>query len=37
MTARRWQLIEDIFHEAMERNPEDRLNYLEKACGGMPS
>jgi serine/threonine protein kinase/tetratricopeptide (TPR) repeat protein len=34
MTSRRWRLIEDIFHEAMEKNPEDRLDYLEEACRG---
>jgi hypothetical protein len=34
MTSRHWQLIEDIFHAAMEKNPEDRLAYLEVACGG---
>ena len=34
MTSRRWRLIEDIFHEAMEKNPEDRLDYLEQACRG---
>lgn len=34
MTSRRWRLIEDMFHAAMERNPEDRLDYLEEACGG---
>jgi tetratricopeptide (TPR) repeat protein len=34
MTSRRWRLIEDIFHEAMERNPEDRLDYIEEACRG---
>ena len=34
MTSGRWRLIEDIFHQAMEKNPEDRLDYLEEACGG---
>ena len=34
MTSRRWRLIENIFHEAMERNLKDRLDYLEEACGG---
>src|SRR5258708_18578657 len=34
VTSGRWGLIEDIFHGAMERNPEVRLDYLQEACGG---
>jgi serine/threonine protein kinase len=34
MTSGRWMLIQDIFHEAMERSPGDRLEYLDEACAG---
>jgi serine/threonine protein kinase/tetratricopeptide (TPR) repeat protein len=34
VTSRRWRLIEDVFHEAMERSPEGRLDYVDEACGG---
>jgi serine/threonine protein kinase/TPR repeat protein len=29
----RWQQIEDLFHEATDRNPESRSAFLEEACG----
>ncbi|MCU1260008.1 MAG: serine/threonine protein kinase [Bryobacterales bacterium] len=34
MTSTRWRLIEDIFHAAMERSAEDRVDYIEYACSG---
>lgn len=29
----RWKQIEDLFHEATQRNPESRSAFLEEACG----
>ena len=29
----RWRQIEDIVHEAIQRNPEERHAFLETACG----
>jgi len=34
MTFGRWRLIEEIFNEAIERSPEDRLEYIDEACRG---
>ena len=34
MLIDRWQEIESLYHSARERNPEERLAYLESACGG---
>ena len=28
---------EDIFHEALARNPADRAAYLDRACAGDPA
>src|SRR5262249_48661789 len=33
MTSGRWRVIENVFHAAMERSPEDRLGYIDDACG----
>ena len=33
MLIDRWQEIESLYHSARERNPEERLAYLESACG----
>ena len=34
MTPERWQQINDLFHSAVERAPEDRAAFLEEACHG---
>jgi len=34
MLIDRWQEIESLYHSARERNPEERLAYLESACRG---
>jgi serine/threonine protein kinase/ankyrin repeat protein len=33
----RWQQIEEIFHDVLERKPEQRGEYLDQICGGDPS
>lgn len=33
MTENRWGLIETLFHRALERAPDDRAAFLDKACG----
>lgn len=32
MTADRWQRIQDVFHAALEREPQGRAAFLEEAC-----
>ncbi|HEX8844122.1 MAG TPA: protein kinase [Pyrinomonadaceae bacterium] len=32
MTTDRWQQIKEIFHSALEREPEERSAFLDKAC-----
>ena len=34
MNAERWQQINDLFHSAVERAPEERAAFLEGACDG---
>jgi serine/threonine protein kinase/Tfp pilus assembly protein PilF len=35
MTAvEQWQKVQDLFHDALEREPRDRLVFLDEACGG---
>ena len=34
MKPERWQLIERLFHTALQREESQRATYLEKACGG---
>ena len=34
MTPERWQEIERLYHLAREKDPGERENFLEKACGG---
>ncbi len=34
MTADRWRQIEDLCHEALARDPEDRPAFLAQACAG---
>jgi eukaryotic-like serine/threonine-protein kinase len=33
MNIERWQLIEEIFHGALERRSDERKQYLKQACG----
>jgi serine/threonine-protein kinase len=30
----RWQQIEEIFHEALQRDPAERESYVREACNG---
>jgi serine/threonine protein kinase len=34
MTPDRWQEIEQVFHAALQRNPDERTNFLKEACAG---
>ena len=34
MNAERWQRVNDLFHVATERAPEERAEFLEQACRG---
>jgi len=34
MTPERWQQIEAVFHEALERPPLERASFLDHACDG---
>src|SRR5687768_6465978 len=34
MDAARWREIEDIYHSALSRSPEDRPAFLREVCGG---
>jgi eukaryotic-like serine/threonine-protein kinase len=34
MNAQRWQQVNDLFHSAVERAPEDRAAFLDQACYG---
>ena len=34
MERERWHLVEDIYHSALERNPDERDSYLRDACKG---
>lgn len=34
MDAERWQLVESLFEQALEQDPETRPAYLQAACGG---
>ena len=36
MDAERMQRIEEVYHDARERNPAERDAYLEEACAGDP-
>jgi eukaryotic-like serine/threonine-protein kinase len=33
MKAERYREIEELYHEALERTPDERRNFLEQACG----
>jgi len=32
--AQRWQRINDLFHSALEREPDERVPFLARACAG---
>ena len=34
MNSERWQKIESVFAEALERDPTQRSSFLDEACGG---
>jgi hypothetical protein len=34
MTDQRWRRVEDLFHEALERQSEERSNLVRTACRG---
>ena len=34
MKADRWQKIEQLFHAALQRKPDERANFLKQACAG---
>jgi eukaryotic-like serine/threonine-protein kinase len=36
MTPERWRQVEQLYHSALERAPDLRSAFLEKACGGDP-
>src|SRR5882724_13666405 len=37
MNAQRWQQVNDLFHSAVERPPEERAAFLDEACRGEES
>ena len=34
MDQERWRRVEELFHAALERQPEARQAFLDAACGG---
>jgi serine/threonine-protein kinase len=34
MTPERWQQVDQLFHSALEHEPEERAAFLDEACGG---
>jgi serine/threonine-protein kinase len=34
MRPERWQQIDELFHAALERAPQERAAFLDQACGG---
>ena len=34
MKPQRWQKIEQVFHAALQRRPEERASFLEQTCAG---
>jgi serine/threonine protein kinase/Tol biopolymer transport system component len=34
MKSDRWYKIEEVFHAALQRKPEDRANFLNQSCAG---
>jgi len=37
MKPDRWYKIEQVFHAALQRKPEDRANFLNQSCAGDPA
>src|SRR5438309_7162704 len=37
MKPERWQLLDQLFHSALEREPGERAAFLDEACGGVES
>jgi hypothetical protein len=33
MTPERWQHVEQLYEAALERKADDRIAFLDKACG----
>ena len=33
MNAERWERMKDLFAQALERPTEERLRFIEEACG----
>ena len=33
-TAEQWQQVQDLFHAALEKDPQNRTVFLDQACGG---
>src|SRR2546430_1096116 len=34
MTAERWRQVEELYHSTLEREPGERRQFLDSACGG---
>jgi eukaryotic-like serine/threonine-protein kinase len=34
MTSERWRQVDQLFHSALEREPEERAAFLDEACSG---
>src|SRR5438270_328927 len=34
MNPERWQQLDELFHAALEREPDDRAAFLDEACAG---
>lgn len=34
MDSQQWQLVESIFEQALQREPDDREEFLHDACAG---
>ena len=34
MEPKRWQMVEELYHAALEREKDERAEFLEQACGG---
>ena len=32
MTSEQWRQVEDLFHEALDRTPDDRVAFLDRVC-----
>src|SRR5215469_15705510 len=36
MNPEQWQLVQELYHEALELKPSERGDFLEAACSGDP-